>query len=316
MNLFSPVLAERIARSHGIVTSNALLADGSTINVVRRYVSDGLLIRVHDGVYRLASSPESFESRCVAACAADPEALISGVAAARLWQFRHVFRTEMPIVLVAHARTPLVSGVLLRRTNRLCQDDAVERDDGIRIASPPRTWFDCARDLDDERFEGLTEWVLDKHTTMPTLWRLTRRMSARGRPGLARVHRVMSRRSDWQRPAGSGLELKVLQALERSGIGPLVRQHSLRLPNGVTIHPDGAVPEIRWAVEVDHVTWHGGRFEAQRDKGRDRQARRVGWQVDRVTDFELRENFRAAIAELVVMHDLRREEFSRPSANA
>ena len=35
--------------------------------------------------------------------------------------------------------------------------------DGIRVASPPRVWFDCGRDLDDERFERLTEWVLDHH---------------------------------------------------------------------------------------------------------------------------------------------------------
>ncbi len=44
-----------------------------------------------------------------------------------------------------------------------------QRADGIRVASPPRAWFDCARDIDDERFERLTEWVLDQHTTMPTL---------------------------------------------------------------------------------------------------------------------------------------------------
>jgi len=316
MNLFSTALAERIALAHGIVTTADLIADGCTAHVLRRHVHEGLPVRVHDGVYRLASAPDTFESRCMAACAADAEVVISGVAAARLWKFHHVFRPEMPIALVTHARTPITSGALLRRTNRLCPDDVVAREDGIRIASPPRAWFDCARDLDDERFERLTEWVLDNHTTLPTLWRLTRRMTSRGRPGLARVHRVMSLRSDWQRPAGSGLEVEVLRSLERAGVGPLVRQHPIRLQNGVTIHPDGAVPEIRWAVEVDHVTWHGGRFDAQRDKGRDRQARRVGWQVDRVTDLELRDHFAATIAELVALHDLRRREFLRQSAIA
>jgi very-short-patch-repair endonuclease len=74
----------------------------------------------------------------------------------------------------------------------------------------------------------------------------------------------------------------------------------------VVIHPDGALPAIRWAVEVDHVTWHGGRLDAQRDKGRDRKLRRIGWQVDRVTDIELKEHFQETIAELVELVMLRR----------
>jgi hypothetical protein len=118
----------------------------------------------------------------------------------------------------------------------------------------------------------------------------------------------MSRRADWQRPAGSGLELRVLDALERRGVRPLVRQHPLRLPNGLVIHTDGADPRVNWAIEVDHVTWHGGRFEAQRDKARDRGARRIGWQVDRVTDQELDENFRGAIDELVDLWSQRCQE--------
>jgi hypothetical protein len=308
MPLMSEQLARQVAHTHGVVTAEQLLADGQTIHSIKRQVELGFLTRIHHGVLRMSTSPDTFESRCVAACAADPEAVVTGPAAARLWRFRHVFVVETPIVLVPHDRTPISNGVLLRRTNRLDAVDVVARSDGIRVASPPRVWFDCARDLDDERFERLTEWVLDHHTTMPTLWRLTRRMSTRGRPGLARVQRVMSMRSDWQRPAGSGLELRVLNALERAGVGPLVRQHSLKLPNGSIIHPDGADITARWAVEVDHVTWHGGRFDAQRDKGRDRGMRRIGWQVDRVTDLELADDFRGSIAELVELHRLRRTE--------
>lgn len=115
----------------------------------------------------------------------------------------------------------------------------------------------------------------------------------------------MSRRADWQKPAGSGLELRVLRALERLGI-VLVRQHALELPNGLTIHPDGADPAIRWALEVDHVTWHGGRFDAQRDKTRDRQARLIGSQLDRVTDQDLATDFAGAFRELVQLHSRRR----------
>ena len=301
-------LLATVAARHGVIRVDELLADGLTTNSIRRLVTSGFLIRVHQATYRIASSPDTFEARCSAACAADRESIISGVAAARLWDFRHVFRTETPVVLTAHDRTPLANGVHLRRTNVLDASDYTLRVDGIRLAIPARAWFDCARDLNDERFECLTEWVLDRHTTMPTLWKLTRRLTARGRPGLARVQRVMSKRADWQKPAGSGLEVRVLNALEHRGVGPLHRQHPLHLPNGVTIHPDGADPSICWAVEIDHVTWHGGRFETQRDKGRDRNARRIGWQIDRVTDQELRDSFDRSIEELVELYHLRKNE--------
>ena len=303
-------LSNVVARTHGIVDAGQLLADGIGHNSIRRLVQAGALVRIHQGVYRMATSPDTFEARCVAACRADREAVIGGPSAANLWDFRHVFRARQPTVLVSHDRTPLANGVDVRRTNVLPRDHVVERDDGIRVASPPRAWWDCGRDLDDARFERLTEWVIDKHATVPTLWSITRLMSARGRNGAARVNRVMSQRSDWQRPAGSGLELRVVQALQRRNVAPLVQQYELCLPNGITIHPDACDPEARWAVEVDHVTWHGGRFDAQRDKSRDRNARRIGWQVDRVTDQELVDDFAAAIDELVELWSMRRAEMA------
>ena len=306
----SAELSNIVVGHHGIVTSAQLVADGIGVNAVRRLVERGVLVRCHSGVYRVTTSPDTFEARCVAACLADDSAVVTGPAAARLWDFRHVFRPAEPIVLVEHDRSPISRGVVLRRTNVLDAQDWSRRKDGIRVANPARTWFDCARDLTDARFEMLTEWVIDQHCGVPTLWHVMRRMNHRGRPGLARAKRVLSQRPTWQRPAGSGLELRVLKALEQAGVRGLVRQHPIRLSDGVTIHPDGALPDIRWAVEIDHVTWHGGRLDAQRDKGRDRKLRRIGWQVDRVTDIELKEHFDATIRELVELVALRR----RPAA--
>jgi len=305
MHHFSPELRTTIAARHGIVTRRDLLDDGMSLHELRRFVRVGAIVRCHDGVYRMSTSPETFESRCVAASLADPSIVVTGTAAGWLWGFRHVRRPTAPIVLTEHDRHPIARGVIVRRTNVMRQDHRVDRSDGITIASPPRTWFDCARDLNDNTFEALTEWVIDRHTSMDTIWHTFRLLEARGRPGVARVRRVLSQRSAWQKPAGSKLELSVLNALQRAGIPELVRQHPLRLPNGVVIHPDGADPAVRWAIEVDHVTWHGGRLDAQRDKSRDRGLRRIGWQVERVTDHELRTSFADVITELVELYRLR-----------
>ncbi len=306
----SPQLMAAIAHRWGVVTTNDMLDDGIPSSAIRGLVTEKALIRAHTGVYRVATSPECLEARCVAACLADPEAVVTGFAAGRLWGFRHTPVPTVPEVLVGHDRRPLTTGVQIRRTSVLEPEDIVTRDDGIRVASPPRAWFDCSVHMDDARFERLTEWVLDRHVGVPMLWRVTRRLAARGRPGLARVRRVMSQRGDWQKPAGSGLEIDVHRALDARGVGPLVRQYPVRLINGIIIHPDVAVPGLRWAVEVDHVTWHGGRFDSQRDKARDRQARRIGWQVDRVTDQELRDSFDACMDEVAELFRLRRSELA------
>ena len=303
-------LSATIAAHHGIVTRDQLIDHGLTRDRLRRLVSDAVIVRYHNGVYRMATSPDTFEARCVAVCAADPSIVVTGLSAARLWGVRHARPHRTPIVLVEHDRNPVSARAVVRRTNVLDDEDRVHRPDGIVVASPPRAWFDCARDLDDETFEAVTEWMLDRHTSMPVLWATIRRLVGRGRPGLARARRVLSQRSAWQRPAGSKLELRVLRALAIAGVGDLVRQYPLRLPNGVVVHPDGADPSIKWAVEVDHVTWHGGRLDAQRDKARDRGQRRIGWQVERVTDHELAEDFAAVIAELVELHALRARQFA------
>lgn len=310
MPQLSPALTQRIATRHGIVNKDELIADGFTQHSIRRLVDHQTIAAVHQGVYRLATSPDTFEQRCAAACLADQSVVITGRAAGHLWGFRHVGASTVPIALVEHDRKPLARGVIIRRSNIIEDEDIVERADGIRVASPPRSWFDCARDLSDERFEMLTEWVLDHHANVPTLWHIVQRLNQQGRPGLARVRRVFSARSAWQKPAGSGLELKVLRALELAGIPELVRQHPIPLPDQSVVHPDGALPDLRWAVEIDHVTWHGGRFDAQYDKGRDRKLRKLRWQVERITDAELRADFNGTIAEVVEMYRLRAQSFA------
>jgi len=299
---FSPDLAALIARRHGAVTHFELIADGFNPASLRRLITAGVLLTHHRATYRVHTAPDTFEFRCAAASLAEHSAIVTGPAAARLWEFRHVGRTDVPVVLLEHDRNALTHGVIVRRSNRISAEEIVQRPDGIRIASPPRAWFDCARDLTDERFEMLTEWVIDRHARVPTLWRTAGRLDTRGRPGLARVKRVLSQRSTWQKPAGSGLELRVLAALHRAGLPELVRQHPVRLPDGSIVHPDGALPDLRWAVEVDHVTWHGGRFDAQYDKSRDRKARRSGWTIERVTDRELATDFSGAIDDIVEMY--------------
>lgn len=301
MSFTSQALNKHFVDHYGIVSRAKLVNLGVSEYELERLVRHQSLLPVHRGVYRTATQPESFLGRCLAACLADPELTIGGPSAARLWNFKHTGRTSELYAVVGHDRTPVSRGVILRRTNVLPSADSIRRADGIQVTTPQRTWFDRARDMQDEWFEALTEHVIDDHCSVPTLWNTARRLSSRGRPGSARVNRVLGTRAAWQKPADSTLEYQVLSALEQRGI-QLVRQFRLDLPNGSSIHLDGADPAARWGVEIDHVTWHGGRREAQDDKIRDRNARRIGWQVDRVTDREWADNPESVIDELCELH--------------
>ena len=103
---FPTSLNDQIARHHGIVTKLDMIRSGTSVDAIRRAVTDGSLQRVHAGVYRLSTATYSFEARCIAACLADDEAVITGPAAARLWDFHHVWVPDEPIVAVAHSPTP------------------------------------------------------------------------------------------------------------------------------------------------------------------------------------------------------------------
>lgn len=314
MALLPRSLIDHLAQHHGIAISAQLDSFGISGPQRRLLLDRGILERVHRGVYRIRSSPLTFEGRCLAACLADDELVISGPSAARLWGFRHRRRIDTVYASVSHDRTPITKGVRLRRTNSLHPADVVTRDDGIRLTSRPRAWFDSARDLSDERFESLTEQLIDDFCGLPALYATGRRLAGRGRNGSARVRRVMSQRPAWQKPADSGLEVKVLRALREHGLRHLVQQHPLELLNGSMIHFDAADPDIKWGLEIDHVTWHGGRFDAQYDKTRDRGARRLGWQVDRVTDQECKTDLAGVARELVELHALRARASGRLSA--
>ena len=90
MVLFPPSLAGDIAARHGVVTADALVTAGWSPRTLRRVAAAGHLVRCHPGVYRLATSADTFEARCAAVCAADPDVLITGTAAGRLWDLRPI----------------------------------------------------------------------------------------------------------------------------------------------------------------------------------------------------------------------------------
>ncbi len=316
MPAFSGELAHHFHDHLGLVTDRDLRRLGVSVDERRRLVAGNVLVRVVGDVYRVTSTPESVEQWCLAACLADERAVITGRAGGRLWNLRKMGAIDVVDVRVPHFVHVLASSRFrLRRCDVLPPEDIVIRGDGIRVVSPPRLAFDLAAVLSDDDLESVIEQLLaDGRCTVPTLTRLGRRLYAPARAGSGRFARVLNSRPGWLRPVESDHELVLGRALERAGVTGLVRQHAVPVPAGWIAHPDLAIPALQWAIEIDHVDWHGGRVAAQRDKQRDRQLRLVGWQIDRVTDHDIEQRLREVTAELVALWRLRCAEFGRRAA--
>lgn len=304
MATFPPRLTGQIRRQHGAISAEQLQAHGITRSQRRTLQASGLLTSIHQGVYIVATAERTIEARAVAACLAHPRLVVSGPTAGRLTGCRNMPGNDV------HAMTTggvtQLTGVVVHRTNLLDYDgDVVYRPDGIRLLAPARWVFDIARFVDDDSFESVLEQVLDRRViTVPELFEAGRRLQKSGRDGSARFARVLAKRPEFAKPKDSDLEVRLLGALADRGI-VLQPQFEVELPDGTVIHLDGGDPTRLFGVEVDHITWHGGRFATQFDKWRDRQTTRLGWAVPRVTDEDLTVRWVATVNELVEIYRAR-----------
>jgi very-short-patch-repair endonuclease len=280
---------------HGVLTIEQLTAHAVSGRRRKRMLDEGVIVPLQRGVYRLATHPESFEQRCLAALLAALDAVISGPTAGRLWGFRKCFTDDVHVIARRAIDLP---GVIAHRTDFLRPSD-VTHVGAFRVLRPARLICDLGAFVSDADLESVIEQVLDRGlASMPLIRSVARLFSAPGRTGCRRVVRVLDSRSDWIRPADSDLELRVDRELRRQGV-LMVRQYRVELDGGALVFLDLADPELKFGIEVDHVTWHGGRLDTQRDKARDRALTRIGWTVVRVTDADLRSRFDQTISELV-----------------
>lgn len=298
-------LAEYVASRHGVLSTQELRSFGLGPTQTGALVTSGLLVPIFRGVYRLRSAPDTLHARCRAICLAHPDAVITGRAAGRLWGVRRMGRVDIIEVRVPHFGNSLNAPfVRLRRCNAMDPVDVVERADGIRVVSPPRLAFDLAVELSELDLESVIEQIIDERwCTARTLIDTGRRLYHPARPGSTRFLMVLGKRPLWMKPADSHDEVVLFDALRTAGVVGLTRQHRLDLPGGWTIHADIAVPALKWAIPIDHITWHGGAISIARDKQNDRQARQIDWTVSRVTDEDVAQRLSTTLAELVEIRD-------------
>lgn len=313
MAAYSAPLAAWFAAHHGVVDLGTLDSMGISRSARRSMIDDGRLVPVHRGVYRSAFTPFTFRSQCAAASMADSTTVVSCMSAGRLWGLRACSDSELHVTTSLRTK-PVGSHVRAHRTLDLPDADIVDRVDGIRVTTPPRTYFDIARHVDDLRLESIAEQMIDLDLcNFSRLEAVVARLAVPGRPGATRAMRVLHRRPADRATVDSHLELLLLRYLEWAGVEGLVTQPEVVLPSGRVIHPDLGIPSIGFYIEVDHHTWHGTREAIDRDTDRDRQLRLTGAVVERVTDTQILDNIRRTVNDLVALINRRTAELALAS---
>lgn len=297
MRPLSRTLLATAREQHGLITADDLRREHFVGRARTDALRSGLLVPVHRGVYRIGSNPVTFDQRCAAALLAAPDAALSGATAARWWGLRKVFTEDVHLLA---RRSIDLRGVHPHRTDLLSRGDVQTRF-GLRLLRPGRLLCDLAWHLDNLTLESVFEQMLERRLLDPAGARsAARRFTARGRPGSRRLGEVLESRVEWLRPAESDLELVLWRALDGAGVR-LARQVVVTIDTGPPVRLDLADPELRFGIEVDHVTWHGGRLDVEADKRRDRHLLRVGWRVSRVTDEDVTNRLMSTVAELIAI---------------
>jgi hypothetical protein len=215
-----------------------------------------------------------------------PDGFVTGPTAGVLCGLRRMPRVAELHFSVRHGihLEPTV-GVKFRQTTQLRTDDRRRRDDGIWIASPRRLAFDTAANLSPLDHRSVVQQLRDRRlVTDEELLATGARLCHPARRGSTTFRLTLMDLG--HAPQDSHPEVILGDALLRRGV-PIVPQWELNQPGEVPTHPDLAVAEARWGIELDIHPEHRSVEGAHRDARRMRSRHRGDWQIEPVSELDM-----------------------------
>jgi hypothetical protein len=309
MSELTPAALSWLATHHGVITTAQLRDHGVGHKTQVRLVDRGVLRAVHKGVFVVASTAPTLEQRCVALCCAHPGGFITGPTAGALLGLRRMPANSALHFSLRHgARVPPVAGVRFRQTTALRAGDRVRRPDGIAIASWVRLAFDLAADLSAlDHLSVLHQLLHERRVTAAELAAVERRLGHAARRGSGVFRRNLHRLGDGP-PNESHPEVVLAEALRARNVPVEHQTRLVRTSTGRIARVDLSVPEIRWGVELDihpeHRTFEGHANDARRR----RDLHLLEWQIEPVTEADMR-HVDAIATELTALYHARRRAF-------
>jgi hypothetical protein len=290
-NELDKAIAEIAARSHGLFGRIHLdLLDVSREALAHR-VTSGRWLPVHDGVYRIAGAPGSWEARVLAACwAGGTRACASHRSAAELFGLPGGRRDIVEITCPRWKRARHDGLVVHETLTELDLDAVLVRD--IPCTSIERTLFDLAATTGSRMLDVTIDAALRKElTTIAALATARDRLARRGRQGSTRFRAALASRDERAPLPGSPPERLLAHALVRQGLPEPELQYVVRDADGAFVaRVDLAYPEDRILVEYDSFEHHTGKVALVRDSARRNAVTALGYRVLTATAADLRDD--------------------------
>jgi len=276
---------EQAGRQAWTIARHQALAIGLTDRMISGRLQSGRWRRVHDGVYTIEGPERPSAQRVWAAVLGAGKGVhVSHETAASLLGAPG-FPIGRPVLTDVHGQHHRLDGVVVHQLSDVRPEHrTVDDSTGLPITTIARTIVDLAAVVHPSRLRfAIDELVASRAVDVHQIASCLADVARRGKPGVRVLARTLDARGPRQRrPPRSWLEREVERLIGAAGLPSPARQ--LRFPGRMDI--DGCVDfawtECRLILEADGRRWHSRIADLARDRERDNQAARAGWQTLRL----------------------------------
>jgi hypothetical protein len=274
---------ELAATQHSLITYRQARRAGLTRHRIQLRLDDGILVRIHRGVYRFASTAPSREQHLLGAClAVDGLAGASHRSAAAthgLWSVPG----DLVEITVGRSVAPELAGVTVHRIADL-SERWVTTIDGVPTTTPARTLVDLGAVLPLGSVSRALDRAIGRQLVSLAEARSALNAVARkGRTGVGVLRLLLDERQAGPAVA-SVLEARVRTLVRLHGLPEPVPEFTVLDERGQFVgRVDFAYPEIKYAIEVDGYEPHASLEAFRHDRVRQNDLVDLGWTVHRFT---------------------------------
>ncbi len=290
MEAYDAALIALAGEQHYVVSRPQLLALGDGNRIARR-MRQGSLERVHQGVYRLAGSPQTWRQDVMAACFAGGKLSVASFRTAAALNYLPGGEEIVEITSPRHRRAR--HDGIVAHESRFLTDLDVMYIDNIPVTRAARTINDLGYLVETGKLAMATldlamhDAVRRSLVDVERVWRDWQRLGGTHRNGGEAVEAMLSRFLPPQRDTDSTPELRLLQFIRAADLPEPIPQFRVWLSPTRWVDLDLAWPWIKLYMEFDSYKYHGNRDKYMRDAARRLELRALGWEGVSVTDDEL-----------------------------
>ncbi|MGV3621434.1 MAG: type IV toxin-antitoxin system AbiEi family antitoxin domain-containing protein [Archangium sp.] len=279
----------------GVLRRDQATHEGMSRQQIARQVKCGHWKRVHPGVYRVVSAPESWEQRLEAASLwADRGFAFSHHAAAALWGFNRFQKRPVEMTMTHRQRAP--ENVSIHFTEHLNHREITKRH-GFAVTSAARTLLDVSAETNEPDMRASVDQALRcKWTSLEELASVVE--WNRGHRGVELLRKLVDEFAGGNGPTESELEARVHDVIDAAGLPRPERQCPV-YAGGRLRRLDFKFAGTKVVIEADGYEHHSGIADFERDRARRNGLTARGYVVLQWTWLALNDRPEALLQELL-----------------